>query len=36
MSEMKIGESIMINDRHSQFYNPQSIMLSRPEDLKTS
>lgn len=33
---MKIGESIMINDKHSQFYNQQSIMLSRPEDLKTS
>lgn len=36
MSEMKIGDSVMINEKHSQFYNPQSIMISKPEDLKSS
>ncbi len=36
MSEMKIGESIMMNEKQSQFYNPQSIMISKPENLKYS
>ena len=28
ISEMKIGESIMINEKHSQFYNPKPENIS--------